>query len=499
MATHSIRPDPVSRPFSGFATLATSAQLEAIEAAALGILDGVGLAVDNPRLIEKLAAAGFRADAAGRHRVPRAASKRFLADLRRVNGNAFTVDPPPAEAPSSRITLDASWYALYYLDPDCRNPEPFTIARHAETLHLIEALRGQGLRSTWVAQAADVPGPLRPLMQYWVAGRCLADPLLDNLLQSPVSLPYELAMAEALDRPIRDGNVHVCSPLRLAGESVDCVVQAGDHFQALHVGSMPTAGSTASIRPGEALALAAAETIGAAILLEAALGLPARFGIGVHPASMRTLMIAFGSPEQYLLQVLAAQVDAFFHGCGWRPWCGDLHVGACLPDIQAAVEKTAVFAAGANWGTRHFTGAGVLGTDEIFSPEQLLLDLEIRSHFERIAAGWDVECDPERALAEVQEALENRSFAALDSTAALHRQAYWSPEFFFRGSLANWRASGMKEPRLALRDRLHALRAAPRHRPSADRIREIDRILAEAQAKLGTNYTPPEITKEHSR
>ncbi len=482
--------------FPSVATTLACGQLETIEAAALSIMEGVGLAVDNPRLTDKLNAIGFRADAAGRHRIPRDEARRFLADVRRGNGNAFTVEPLPAEASLPQITLDASWYALYFLDPDSNRMDFFTVARHAETLRLIESLRGQGLRSTWVAQASDVPGPLRPLMQYWVAGRCLSDPSMDNLLQSPVSLPYELAMAEALGRPIREGSVHVCSPLRLSGESVDCVVKARDRFRALHVGSMPTAGSTAPIRPGDALALAAAETIGAAILLQAALDLPAQFGIGVFPASMRSLMIAFGSPELYLLQVLGAQVNAFFNGQSWRPWCGDLHIGACEPGVQAAVEKTAVFAAGSAWGTRHFTGAGVLGTDEIFSPEQLLYDLETASHFERINAGWETECDPDRALEEVREALKRGSFAALDSTAALHRKAYWNPAFFFRGSQASWREGGMKATRSVIRDRLRALRAAPHYQPPADRIRELDRILAEAQAAMGTRYLPPEINTQ---
>ncbi len=481
-----------SPPLPEVAAPVAPGQLEAIEAAALAIMDGVGLAVDNPRLADKLNAAGFRADAARRHRIPRDEAKRFLADVRQSNGNSFAPAPLPAETASPQITLDASWYALYHLDPDSERVESFTVARHTETLHLIEALRGQGLRSTWVAQASDVPGPLRPLMQYWVTGRCLPDPLMDNLLQSPVSLPYELAMAEALGCPIRDGIAFVCSPLRLSGESVDCVVLARDRFRALHVGSMPTAGSTAPIRPGDALALAAAETIGAAILFQAALGLPTHFGIGVYPASMRTLMIAFGSPELYLLQILSAQVNAFFHGHGWRPACGDLHIGACVPGVQAAVEKTAVFSAGAMLGTRHFTGAGVLGTDEIFSPEQLLYDLEIRGHFARVNAGWEAGCDPERALAEVREALESRSFAALDSTAALHRQAYWSPEFFFRGAQAHWHAAGTKDLRSAIRERLRALRAAPRYQPPPDRIRALDRIFAEAQAALGTNYSPPD-------
>lgn len=472
---------------------ATAAQLEAMEQAALAILENVGLAVDNPWLTDRLNAVGFRRDAAGRHRIPGAETRRYLEDVRGRHGNAFTVRPMPAEAPPPGITLDPSWYALHFHDPETGRVQPFTVARHAEVLRLVEALRGQGVLGAWVAQASDVPGPLRPLMQYWVAGQCLSDPVMDSLLQSPVSLPFELAMAEALGRPIRQGIAFVFSPLRLSGESIDCVVQARDRFTAVCIGSMPTAGSTAPIRPGEALALAAAETIGAAMLLQAALDLPAHFGIGVFPANMRNLAISFGSPEIYLLQILSCQANAFFHGHGWRPGFGDLHIGACVPGVQATAEKAAVFSAGTLCGSRHFTGAGVLATDEIFSPEQLLYDMELRDHFQRAAAGWGAECDPARALDEVREAVALGSFAGLESTAALHRQSYWNPALFFRGSLGSWRAAGAPDLKTAARDRLRQLRAAPPYAPPAGRVRELDRILREAQLALGTAYTPPRL------
>ena len=144
-------------------------------------------------------------------------------------------------------------------------------------------------------------------------------------------------------------------------------------------------------------------------------------------------------------------------------------------------------------GVRHFTGAGVLSSDEIFSPEQLLLDLEVRDHACRLAAGWDPECDANRAIAEIEEAIACGSFAALESTMEEHRKRYWTPRGFYRGSFGAWQVAGRPDPRAGIRDRVRELTRTPAFVAPAERQRVLDRILAEAQAALGTAYRTPAI------
>ena len=60
---------------------------------------------------------------------------------------------------------------------------------------------------------------------------------------------------------------------------------------------------------------------------------------------------------------------------------------AKVPDCQSAAEKAAIMTAGAFLGARHFCCAGTLSLDEIFSPEQLLVDCEIRDWVQRGARG----------------------------------------------------------------------------------------------------------------
>jgi len=482
-------------PRTSFSPPVSLEQLHGIEEAAIRILETAGLEITNAWLVTRLASIGFRADAAGRFRIPRAETRRFMDEARRRHGNHFSVEPAPmpVETTAPRISLDPSWYALYLLDPATEKISPFTAASLAQALHLVESLKGEKVQGSWVGQPDDVPGPLRPVMQYWLAGQCLSEPRLDNLLQSPLSLPFELEMAEALGKPIRTGVALGFSPLRLAGESVDCVVAARDRFTEIYVGSMPSVGATASIHLGDAFALTVAETVGGALLLEAALEKPAGFGVYLFPADLRTLMQTFGSPEAYLLQLMSAEISAFFRGEAWQPLTGDLHISACVPGMQAATEKAAIFTPGALFGMRHFTGAGILGTDEIFSPEQLIYDLETRDHVQRLVAGWEATCDPVRALEDVVAAREFGSFAALDSTAEWHRESYWTPKLFYRGSYGRWRTSGQRSEQERVRDRLQELIQRPMYEAPGDRRQALDGILARAQTALGTSYQVPKL------
>lgn len=138
-------------------------QLQAIEETALRILEAVGLEVENAWLRSTLAARGYATDAAGRIRVSRTEAKAFLKTARERHGHSFTPEPqsPPAESAPPCITLDASSYALHVHDIDTDAITPLTVAAQVRALHLVHALRHEGLVSTWVGQPCDVPSPRR--------------------------------------------------------------------------------------------------------------------------------------------------------------------------------------------------------------------------------------------------------------------------------------------------------------------------------------------------
>jgi trimethylamine:corrinoid methyltransferase-like protein len=102
----------------------------------------------------------------------------------------------------------------------------------------------------------------------------------------------------------------------------------------------------------------------------------------------------FGSPEAYLLGQFSAEIESFYSP--WRANCighesAGILVRANYPGAQASAEKAGLMTAGALVEARSFSGAGILSLDEVFSAEQLLVDLELRTSVQRLVAGLNLD------------------------------------------------------------------------------------------------------------
>ena len=137
--------------------------------------------------------------------------------------------------------------------------------------------------------------------------------------------------------------------------------------------------------------------------------------------------------------------------------------------------------AGALLGARWLGYAGTLSLDEVFSPEQLLYDIEIKDHVERIIQGINGDCDPERCLRDVRAGLEDRRiFAGLDTTVKEYRNVYWFPSLFERQFLGEDSITIRKKAQRMIRKLLseYDYELEPELR------REFDRILNRAKAEF---------------
>jgi trimethylamine--corrinoid protein Co-methyltransferase len=269
----------------------------------------------------------------------------------------------------------------------------------------------------------------------------------------------------------------------LAGESLTAVIAYESRLDSIGVSSMPGAGSTAPVRPAEALALAAAEVIGSALILQECVKPELHWSIGAHPFDLRGMGMSFGSPEALLFEMASCEVNAYLHGRPWWPAAGNIHTLAKLPGPQAAAEKTSIMTLGALWGATEFYCGGVLSLDEVFSPLQLLVDLEIKDHVQRLVRGLDTTCDTDAALADVQAGVA-QGFIGLDSTLDRYRDLYWHPRLFERRFLGPWQsASSPTFSRLA-GEMCRELVAGYDYEPPTDVRREIDRIYRRAEQEL---------------
>jgi trimethylamine:corrinoid methyltransferase-like protein len=139
---------------------------------------------------------------------------------------------------------------------------------------------------------------------------------------------------------------------------------------------------------------------------------------------------------------------------------------------------------GASLGARHFSCAGTLSLDEIFSAEQLLLDCEIRDWVQQAVRGVSLgEDECADWLAEIRQGVK-RNFIDLDSTLDHYQDHIWYPRRFTRKAIGPWLEDG--QPKLSQRFQQEVKMRIARHDFELDqtRRREIERIYATAEKAI---------------
>jgi len=457
-----------------------SSELEAIEEAALHILEEVGVEVSHAELAARAAKEGFDFSQ-GRIRLARPQVARFLDEAR-----GGTRRPQGRAAPRrirGNLVAHISPYPQSIHDPETDGVVPFTAARLTEATKLVGALADRGLVPQAPGCPTDVSAHLQVVLQYRIAAENLPEggEPVDPKALAP--MPYIMEMAEVLGRPIRSLPVYVFSPLKLAGESLTAVMEYESRLDSVGVSSMPAAGSTAPVRPAEAFALAAAEVIGSALILRECMKPAVHWSIGAHPFDLRGMAMTFGSPEALLFEMASCEVDAYFHGRPWQPAVGNIHTLAKLPGAQAAAEKATAMTLGALWGATEFHCAGVLSLDDIFSSVQLLADLEVKDHVQRLVQGLDTGCDADVFVTDVRAGLAH-GFMGLDRTLDRYRDLYWHPQLFERRFLGPWRGASSPTFNQLAREMCRELVAGYDYEPPTDVKREIEHIWARAEQEL---------------
>jgi trimethylamine:corrinoid methyltransferase-like protein len=202
------------------------------------------------------------------------------------------------------------------------------------------------------------------------------------------------------------------------------------------------------------------------------------------------MAMVFGSPENLLLNTLVADLYRYY---GYQPSRGssEIYVMAARPGPQAAAEKASLMTAGALLGTHGFGGAGALSMDDIFSPQQLLLDCEMRDHVQRMVRGLDVEDSGQDWVELVRQGVEH-GFTSLDHTLDNYRRLYWYPRLFDY-SLGQWKqdapgADGLRAISSGWQERtrrmFHEALEAKTYELSGPRRDEIERIWQRAVQEL---------------
>lgn len=246
---------------------------------------------------------------------------------------------------------------------------------------------------------------------------------------------------------------------------------------------MPLAGIAGPITPMSNAMIGAAEILGIWTAVKALdRDIPVECSVVSGVLEPRTGGACFSGPEPAWIDAAIAQL--FRRRYRIRCGVGAGFIDAPVPGVAAALERTLKTSLLAACGEFAYP-LGILAAGNIFSPEQMLIDMDLASglhHF--FAADGQASLDDELAL--VRQCGIGGHFFDTEHTAANYRQALWSPKIFCRTKTKDMTQANRDDPVRRAHDRWRRqLASAKPFRLADDQAAEIDRIVARAEKKLG--------------
>jgi trimethylamine--corrinoid protein Co-methyltransferase len=189
--------------------------------------------------------------------------------------------------------------------------------------------------------------------------------------------------------PILVGYAEARTPLCIDAVMADVMLAHLELGLPQSLDTMPNAGATAPMSAAGVLSLGLAETLGG-LVLGFAVDSNATMTVDLTPGycDMRSMLFDYAGAERMPLLAARVQLVSEYYGCP-----SGIHGGktnACVPGIQAGVEKAismyvAVVAGAIGYGT-----VGHLENAVTFSPLQLVIDNEIARYVRRAVRGIEV-------------------------------------------------------------------------------------------------------------
>ena len=365
---------------------------------------------------------------------------------------------------------------------------PFTTENLPQAIAFTQACEKEGLSAGCPGWPTNEHPSLQPLTQNRIAAEYLGR-LGGAAIQDLAVLEYWMEMLGVFDRKLMLGP-HVLSPLKLAGNEWDYTIYLLDRLDnpsvhdTIFVGNMPAMGATAPCDYQAAWAQSMAETLGGAVVMKA-LGAPNVIAEGtLYPFDMRRGIWIYGSAEHALITLQEKKLRDYYG----LPPRGAKSLESSVPcvDLQAASEKTFHTTLAALAGYTSFGGAGCLGIDDIWSPVQLMIDIDIVNSVRHIVAGAR-EAHPRKDIVKaVQDGLVSDGYFAAELTLQQHRDIYWTPGVFPRETLGQWKAEGRPDTTKNARAKAEKLLAGsvPQSVLDRNKAKALDDILSSARRTL---------------
>lgn len=448
--------------------------LRQIHVEVLRVLDEVGVECNNPRALNILSGCEGIAVTAPRVRFSPGVVNAAIDQIRERDRNA----PEPPE----HVSVSGPWNCFNIEDMATRRVRPSTAADVREMFKLLHVAKGGPVSPVY-------PTDIHPALQLLYlekAGIELTDTDGSRMeFTDRRMLDFAIEMYKAAGRKMTLVVEYPISPLRMNPSGIDTILDCMNRTDVTldcQTAPIPLAGCTAPLFAPGAIVQSIAESLAACIILDRISGgrLAGQLHFRVDIFDMHYMTTVFASPEHILYQLLLRDVAAYFTG---NPkidhyWC----CNAKRCDIHAMLTRTAWILTLALAGYRRFWyGAGQLSMDEVFSPAQFIIDLEIARYVNHLIAGIDYDDAPNASFDAIASVGPRGDYLCHPSTLDSARTLFES-DLFPRERVEQWRADGEPDPWAKAVEKAKAMIALHSH-PIAPGVQdELDRIYAEAEA-----------------
>ncbi|MBU8901446.1 MAG: trimethylamine methyltransferase family protein [Victivallales bacterium] len=220
--------------------------------------------------------------------------------------------------------------------------------------------------------------------------------------------------------------------MRLENRTASVMLERAKYNVKSMITSMPTAGGNAPISIDGSVIQGTAEIVGGLIISylvnqEAEL----KGYISSSVLDMKTSNTSQSAPESVLIDV--GVVNLMEHAFGGNTDIGGkTYVAATKPGLKAVYEKMFKAVAYERFsGCFSYAGGGVIDNGALFSPEQLIIDIDIAESFSAVRQIQLDNAPIEDIIAEVIDG-GSSNFLLHSHTLENFRNAFWEPEIFMR-------------------------------------------------------------------
>jgi trimethylamine---corrinoid protein Co-methyltransferase len=317
--------------------------------------------------------------------------------------------------------------------------------------------------STGVIPSADVPVDIADVICYELLFKYSTKPIF-SWIYSPRSACLILEMAALVaERDLHKGTIvylaEPVSPLQFSEHTLEIMMLFADRNMPVRIAPMVLAGASGPVTLAGTVTLQLAEILaGLTLLYVLDTRSPVTVSAAAHIIDMSSGTCLFGPPEQTLLCIALMQVLHDY----------DLAVSANLgltdanyPDFQAGFEKAFSTAMAVAAGAYKIGMQGIVGADNGFSAEQLVIDNEWAGWVKRIIQR-NIEVTEETMAVEIINQtgiggshLEGK---ALDYTARHFQRTGKTGQLFNRRLYSQWLADGAKDTLIKASEKAEALK-----------------------------------------